>query len=44
MTNAICNLLPLKTANTTQILRFTLITESINSHTLDKVKANQSMN
>jgi hypothetical protein len=25
-------------------LRFTLITESINSHTLDKVRANFSMN
>ncbi|MBH8554172.1 hypothetical protein I8751_17720 [Nostocaceae cyanobacterium CENA357] len=25
-------------------LRFTLIAEGINSHTLDKVKANQSMN
>jgi hypothetical protein len=39
-----CSLLPLKTANTTLTLRFTLITESINSHTLDRVKANQSMN
>ncbi|WP_335026238.1 hypothetical protein [Nostoc sp.] len=38
------NTLPLKTANTTLMLRFTLITESTNSHTLDRVKANQSMN
>ncbi|MEH2269250.1 MAG: hypothetical protein V7K68_12580 [Nostoc sp.] len=35
-----CSLLPLKTANTTRTLRFTLIAESINSHTLDRVKAN----
>lgn len=33
------SLLPLKTANTTLTLRFTLIAESINSYTLDRVKA-----
>ncbi|MEH1934445.1 MAG: hypothetical protein V7L14_12145 [Nostoc sp.] len=35
-----CSFLPLKTANTTRTLRFTLIAESINSYTLDRVKAN----
>ncbi len=38
------SLLPQKTANTTRTLRFTLIAESINSHTLDRVKTNKSMN
>ncbi|NMG10857.1 hypothetical protein DP117_29890 [Brasilonema sp. UFV-L1] len=33
----------LKTANTTLMIRFTRITPSINSHTLDEVKAIQSM-
>jgi|GEM_PF-2983670 len=33
------SLLPEKTANTTAALRFTPIPESINSYTLDKVKA-----
>ncbi|GAX37604.1 hypothetical protein NIES3585_36490 [Nodularia sp. NIES-3585] len=43
-TESISGLLHLKTANTTLRLRFTLIAESINSHTLDRVKVNFSMN
>ncbi len=36
-------LLSILTANTTSRLRFAPIRGSINSHTLDRVKANQSM-